>query len=420
MVNRNDKRYATRSTFIIAKKDGSKTNIREIYDLLSKLGLSTCTVGADTEDGSVTYLVTCVGPEAMQRCLHVINQDNCEFTVCKHGHEESAWIKIRGICHEYPVALMAQYLSKYFVNPEVVNETLPGTNFLTGVRKVTYESLRSGVNLGRRIFVGRNISAAVIDSSHLQLSEMKAFCFNCQTTGHLAYTCSADPKCRRCKEIGHNTWNCQDTAVQAVFEQAAIDQQSMEVAPTNGPSTKNTPEDEKRPLSAEDTPPILDAKKKKEETNASSPEADDFQPARNHNSRTRRSSHPSKTNVKHHGRSKPSNLPKATKSTDDAQKARFLVEEVNLSEESDMDRVSISSTDSNFLPLNQEHLKVTEDHRSGGRKQTASVAADNEAERRRSRSPISNSNTNNNNSSVPTHSTRSLVAQFEKRDHNKK
>ena len=90
---------------------------------------------------------------------------------------------------------------------KVVNETLPGTNFLTGVRKISYENLRPGVNLGRRIFVGRNISAAVIDSLHLQLSEMKAFCFNCQNSGHLAYTC------RKCKEAGHNTWNRQDTAI---------------------------------------------------------------------------------------------------------------------------------------------------------------------------------------------------------------
>ena len=70
-------------------------------------------------------------------------------------------------------------------------------------------------HLGRRIFADRNISAAVIDSSHLQPSGVKALCFNCQTTGHLAYSCSAVPKCRKCKEVGHNTWNCQDIANQA-------------------------------------------------------------------------------------------------------------------------------------------------------------------------------------------------------------
>ena len=85
----------------------------------------------------MTYLVTCVGPEAMQRCLHVLSEDENNFTACKHGCEKSAWIKIRGMCHEYPVTLMAQYLAKYFVNPEVFNETLPGTNFLMGVRKIS-------------------------------------------------------------------------------------------------------------------------------------------------------------------------------------------------------------------------------------------------------------------------------------------
>ena len=79
-----------------------------------------------------------------------------------------------------------------------------------------------------------------------------------------------------------------------------------------------------------------------------------------------------------------------SKSTSVAQRARFLVEEVNPSEDSEMglDRVSISSSDGEFLPPNQEHLKVIEGLGSNRQDQKASATADSGAGSERDQDPL--------------------------------
>ena len=98
------------------------------------------------------------------------------------------------------------FMTQYVIDPEAKVLRHPKYYFEIGEIKINHKGLKKP--LGRRLWVGPNVSATIKESSMVPWENMAPQCSNYIEFGHILYTCTRPQKCRNCRKEGHQAKNC--------------------------------------------------------------------------------------------------------------------------------------------------------------------------------------------------------------------
>ena len=120
---------------------------------------------------------------------------------------DEQFIVLTGFPEEMRINCITAYMTQYLWEPkgEILKD--PDFGFEIGELKITHKGLKKP--LGKRVWIGPNVSAYVKETSIASWDNCVPICSNCLDQGHLYHTCNQPQKCRKCRKVGHIAQDCE-------------------------------------------------------------------------------------------------------------------------------------------------------------------------------------------------------------------
>jgi hypothetical protein len=146
--------------------------------------------------------------EAKETCLvKWRSEENPKFEAREENVKTCQEVQIEGIPSELETNVITEYLKKYFKNPRIKMDTIPGTRIETDSAKIFHEGPKRPI--GKRLYIAPNTAVMITSASTIPYSSIVLKCASCLEEGHLAYGCEKESKCNKCRKSGHFARDCE-------------------------------------------------------------------------------------------------------------------------------------------------------------------------------------------------------------------